>query len=147
MGTFAIESALRASADEVFRRATTFEGVNAELGPYLQMTGPRDLTLRDAPIGKTLFRSWLLLFGVLPIDFDDIALAAVSERSFSERSTMLSMARWEHDRTVDPRGGGCVVRDELRWTPRVPGTDALLGTIVRATFRHRHRRLRAIFGA
>jgi hypothetical protein len=37
-------------------------------------------------------------------------------------------------------------RGLTRFTPRIPGTGPLLVRIVRALFRHRHARLRAMFG-
>ncbi len=150
MRRFEIESHLRAPADVVWARATTMDGVNDELGPWLQMTAPaqaRGLDLRDAPIGRPLFRSWLLVGGVLPVDFDDLAFARVDRAgAFEERSTMLSMRRWEHDRRVRAMDGGCLVRDELRFEPRVPGTGPLVARIVAAVFRHRHARLRRRYG-
>jgi ligand-binding SRPBCC domain-containing protein len=97
-------------------------------------------------LGERLFRSWVLLFGVLPIDYDDLTLVAIEPgRGFQERSRMLSMRVWEHDRTLTPDGTGCVVRDELRLEPRLPGMGPLLEWVVRALFRHRHRRLRRRF--
>lgn len=111
------------------------------------MTSPREhagRTLFDAPLGVPLFRSWLLLFGVLPIDFDHIGLEAVDPTSgFVESSTMLSMRTWRHERRVTPLpdGAGSRVSDTLTFTPRIPGTGALLAAIVGALFRHRHRRL------
>jgi hypothetical protein len=60
---------------------------------------------------------------------------------------MLSMRVWEHERTLEPVGAGdCRVRDRLSFEPRLPGTGPLLERIVRATFRHRHRRLGRRFG-
>jgi hypothetical protein len=66
---------------------------------------------------------------------------------FLERSRMLSMRIWEHERTLEPARDGCRVRDRLAFEPRLPGTGAALQRIVRAIFRHRHRhrRLRAHF--
>lgn len=150
MKTFRIETALAAPADAVWASAATMEGVNAELGPWFRMTAPAaaaGLDLSRAPTGRRLFRSWLLLLGVLPVDWDDLTLAAVSERSFAERSTMLSMRRWEHDRAIEPVPGGCLVRDELRFAGRVPATEPLLARIVALTFRHRHAQLRRRWGA
>jgi hypothetical protein len=107
----------------------------------------RGLEPADVVLGERLFRSWVLLFGVLPIDYDDLTLVAIEPgRGFQERSTMLSMRAWEHDRTLEGDGSGCVVRDRLGIEPRVPGMGPLLERVVRATFRHRHRRLRRRFG-
>jgi ligand-binding SRPBCC domain-containing protein len=145
-----LESLVAASPARVWERASTFRGINHELGPLLRMTAPRGLRRLDPSemvVGEPLGRSWLLLLGVLPIDFDDLTLVELEPgRRFLERSRMLSMRVWEHERTLEGAGDGCRVRDRLAFEPRLPGTGALLQRIVRATFRHRHRRLRAHFG-
>jgi hypothetical protein len=48
---------------------------NAELWPFLRMTYPRGRSRLDpevVPIGTRAFRSWLLLFGLVPVDYDDL---------------------------------------------------------------------------
>ena len=150
MRSVQLESLLAASPGTVWERVSTFEGVNDELAPVLRMTAPasvRRLDPSEVVLGERIFRSWVLLFGVLPIDFDDLTLVALEPgRGFQERSRMLSMSVWEHERTIEPDGSGCRVRDRLRFEPRLPGSGALLERIVGATFRHRHRRLRRRFG-
>jgi ligand-binding SRPBCC domain-containing protein len=144
------QSVVAAPPEAVWERVSTFEGINDELGPVLRMTAParvRRLDPADVVLGERLFRSWVLLFGVLPIDYDDLTLIAFEPgRGFHERSRMLSMRVWEHERTLERDGAGCLVRDRLSFEPRLPGTGPLLERIVRATFRHRHRRLRRRFG-
>jgi ligand-binding SRPBCC domain-containing protein len=148
-------SRLDARAEDVWRRAVTPEGINHELAPWLQMTMPaalRGRTIDDLPLGRRLGRSWLLLFGLIPVDYDDLALA---ERGpgmrFLERSKMLSMSAWQHEREVVPDGSGCMVVDRLtfelrRPLSRVPGSSRLARATVAWLFRHRHRRLRTWFG-
>jgi hypothetical protein len=134
----------------VWARATTVEGVNHELGPWLRMTVPgsaRGLALDAVPLGRPVGRSWVLLLGVLPIDYDEVTLV---ERGpgprFLERSPMGSMRFWQHERIVEARGErGCAVTDRLTFQPRVPGTGRLARAIVERLFRHRHRRLAAFF--
>jgi ligand-binding SRPBCC domain-containing protein len=145
------QSVLPAAPETVWERVSTFEGVNDELGPVLRMTAParvRRLDPSEVVLGERIFRSWVLLFGVLPIDYDDLTLIALEPgRGFHERSRMLSMRVWEHERTLEPDGAtGCRVHDRLSFEPRLPGMGPLLERIVRATFRHRHRRLRRRFG-
>jgi ligand-binding SRPBCC domain-containing protein len=144
------QSVVPASPETVWERVSTFEGVNDELRPVLRMTAParvRGLDPSEVVLGERIFRSWVLLFGVLPIDYDDLTLIALEPgRGFHERSRMLSMRVWEHERTLSPEGTGCLVRDRLSFEPRLPGMGPLLERIVRATFSHRHRRLRRRFG-
>jgi hypothetical protein len=147
---FRIASSLRAEPAAVWERAMSAAGINAELRPLLRMTTPRGLDSLDlhglerGPLG----RSWLLLFGVLPIDYDDIGLERIEPgRGFLERSTMLSMRLWEHERTIEPGpGGGATIVDRLAWEPRLPLPGRLLRPVVAALFRHRHKRLRRHFG-
>jgi ligand-binding SRPBCC domain-containing protein len=143
-------SALEASPAEVWARITTVEGINDELRPLLRMTAPTRLKergLSEVVVGERLCRSWVLLFGVLPIDYDDITLERLDPpRGYLERSSMLSQRRWEHERTIDPAPDGCVITDRIRYEPRLPIPDAVLRPLFERIFRHRHRRLQRRFG-
>lgn len=144
------ESTLSAPVERVWARVGTFAGVNDELRPLLRMTAPAGTTLTpdDAPIGRPWFRSWLLLGGVLPIDFDHLRLVAIDPpHGFHERSTMLSAAVWEHRRTLTEAGPEETrLVDELHVEPRAP-FGPILRRAVPVVFRYRHERLRARFGA
>ncbi len=118
------------------------------------MTVPRSLrerTLDDVPLGEPLGRSWVLLFGVIPFDYDDLMLAERERgRRFLETSSTLSMARWEHERVIAARDGVCEITDTLRFEPRSPVSNSplirrLMRSVVTAIFRHRHRRLVGYF--
>lgn len=143
-------SELRASPEAVWHRVASLEGINYELGPWLRMTAPSgtELTPEAVPLGKRWFRSWILLFGVLPVDYDDLRVELIEpNRRFLERSTMLSARSWEHERTLDPAtDGGTRLTDRVTFTPRVAVTGHLHRAVIRAIFRHRHRRLRRFFG-
>ncbi len=75
-------------------RITTPEGINDEMRPYLRMTlppGVEQLDPESVELGKPIGRSWILLFGLLPFDYDDVTLARLEAgRGFLERSRMLS---------------------------------------------------------
>lgn len=147
---FEVTSVVAASPDVVWRRVSTIAGVNAELMPLARMTCPAAFagrSLADAPLGRRAFRSWLLLFGVLPFDWDDLCLVRVEPgRGFLESSTMLSQRRWVHERTLEPAAEGCRVTDRLAFEPRIPLTGPLFGPVFRLAFRWRHHRLRHAFG-
>ncbi len=148
---FEVSSRLEASAEDVWKRVTTAAGVNAELMPIARMTVPRgagDFDIADATPGTSLGRSWILLFGVLPIDWDRIHLVGVEAgRGFHERSQMLTQRVWEHRRALEPLGAGaCTVTDRVSFEPRLPFMAPLLRPLFEAVFRHRHRRLRRHFG-
>ena len=88
-------SQLSLSAPVVWDRVTTPAGIRDELRPVLSMTMPPGLRgrsvaeadkLLDQPLGK----AWLLLFGVLPVEYDDMRIVSLENgRSFHERSRML----------------------------------------------------------
>ena len=146
---FEVASVVPAPLDRVWERVTTFEGVNDELMPVARMTCPPELRRLDpasVPLGRTWFRSWILLFGVVPFDYDDLRLLAIEPgRGFHEDSTMLTQRRWVHRRDLEAVPGGTRVRDRIEFEPRVPFLGALLRPVFEAVFRHRHRRLAAHF--
>lgn len=137
----------------VWERVVSPDGINHEMRPWMTMTMPRGvagLTVETVPLGQPVGRAWLRLFGVVPFDFDHLTIVELEVGSrFLERSTMLSMRRWEHERTLTPVEGGTRVRDRVTLEPRlpVPGLAALLARVVDAFFKHRQRRLRAYFAA
>lgn len=157
MQRFAISTTLATAADELWRQVCTIEGVNYELGPYLRMTMPSGLrgrSIDDLEPGAQPGRSWLLLGGVFPVDYDDLGIAELEPpRRFLERSRMLSMSIWEHERLVEPAGhASSTISDRLGFELRrplaaAPGSGALAIRMVGSTFRHRHRRLLARHGA
>jgi hypothetical protein len=101
-GRVEVASRLTAPAHAVWERVSTFDGVNDELMPLMRMTSPRrlrSLQPEDVVLGQRLFRSWVLLFGFVPFGYDDLTLIALEPgRGFHERSSMLSMRTWEHER-------------------------------------------------
>jgi hypothetical protein len=151
-GGFQVSSVVPATPAEVWARVATIEGVNHELLPLARMTCPREfagmrLDAAHASPGQRLFRSWILLFGVVPIDWDDLTLVRVDPgRGFLESSTMLSQRRWIHERTLETVPEGCRVTDRIEFEPRLSLPSGLFVGAFRFFFRHRHRRLAGWFG-
>jgi ligand-binding SRPBCC domain-containing protein len=149
-GRFQIASRLEAGADQVWSRATTPEGINDELAPLLRMTIPpgfNSLEPDEIELGEPLGRSWVLLGGLIPFDYDEITLVELEPgRRFVERGRLLSQRMWEHVRSVEPVDGGCVIRDAVAWEPKLPVSGRALRPLFATIFRHRHRRLRRRFG-
>jgi ligand-binding SRPBCC domain-containing protein len=147
---FSVTSRLHAPRQEVWERVSTMAGVNDELAPLLSMTHPPQIDSLDpssVPLGRPLFRSWIKLARVFPFDYDDLVLVRVDPgEGFLERSTMLSQRSWEHERTLRDAAGGCELTDRIAFEPRVAALGGPLRPVLRAFFRHRHRRLRRRFG-
>jgi len=149
--TFRRRSEVLASADKVWELVTSQQGINHEMGPYLKMTMPkafRGKSIGDVSPGTHIGKSLLLLFGLVPVGFDDITIAQIEPgRMFREESAMTGMRTWIHHRTLEPAGEKTVVTDSITLAPclSIPGLARLLGAILAAFFEHRHRRLRMYF--
>lgn len=145
---FEVSSTLASPAPEVWHHAITPAGVNFELRPLARMTWPAGIErLEAAPLGTRLCRSWILFLGVLPIDYDDLTFVEFGPGfRFLERSPMLSQRLWQHERTVEERGGACRVTDRVRFEPRVRLLGAVQRVVFHRAFRLRHRNLRRRFG-
>jgi ligand-binding SRPBCC domain-containing protein len=148
----AVSSHLDATPARVWDRVVAPEGIRDEMHPYLRMTLPAGVERLDPEnieLGERIGRSWILLFGLLPFDYDDITLVRLDPgRGFLERSQMLSQRVWEHERTLEPTSdGGCLIADRVRWQPRLGLPATLLRPVIGRFFRHRHKRLQRHFGA
>lgn len=154
--TFSITSRLASPATVVWRFAVSPSGINHELAPWLRMTMPGRLndgtTIDDLPVGEELGRSWILLGGFVPVEYDDLRLEEVGpEMRFRERSRLASARVWVHEREVTPiAADACELRDRLELELRAPlravGGARLAPRIIRFLFAHRHRRLRQQWG-
>jgi ligand-binding SRPBCC domain-containing protein len=143
------ESELSASPERVWDWMTSVRGVQTELWPIMKMTAPKSVAkMTDVPVelGRPLFRSWVFLFGLLPIDRSDLTLVSLDAGSgFVEESPMLSMKLWRHERRISRRGDKTVVSDTLTFEPRF--ARPLVEWLIRKTFEHRHRVLQKELGA
>jgi ligand-binding SRPBCC domain-containing protein len=145
------QSIVDASAERVWARIVTPNGINDELRPWMTMSMPRgaeSLTVDNVPIGTPVGRCWLRLFGVLPFDYDNLTIAELwPSLRFHEESTMMSMRLWRHERSLRPTGDSkTVVRDRLTFQLRAvlrPLTPLVAASA--RCFGHRHRRLQRHF--
>lgn len=146
-----VSSHLDATPAQVWERVITPEGIRDEMHPYLRMTLPPGVERLDPEsieLGKKIGRSWILLFGLLPFDYDDITVVRLEpERGFLERSQMLSQRVWEHERSLEPDpNGGCLITDRVSWQPRFGLPGRPLRPVIAWFFAHRHKRLQRHFG-
>lgn len=147
---FEISSDLAAGSEAVAAHCASPEGISRELRPWFRMTFPADvsmLTEDNITLGKPLGRSFMLLFGLLPVDWDDVTLIELEPgRRFLERSSMASQRVWEHERIIEPLDAGTRITDRLRWEGRFPGAAAVFDVVVPRLFAWRHRQLKKLFG-
>ncbi len=150
MPTISVSSQLRVTPDE-FWAAQSMATVNFELGPWIHMTAPKawqDMRLSTWRGQQALFKSWVLLLGLLPVDRHAFGSFDFDpRRGFVEKSSSWTNARWQHERSVTPVQTGCVVQDTVTFTPRVPVAAPVLQAIYQLVFRHRHNNLAARYGA
>jgi len=139
-------SVVRAPRERVWARIVTPCGVAHEFGPLLTMRFPAALvgtSIADVPTGRPVGRAWILLAGVIPLEFDDLTILEVSPpRYFRERSRLGSCRVWEHHRDLEALTDGTTrVTDTLRAVPRALLPGPVVRAVVGALFTHRHRRL------
>jgi hypothetical protein len=148
--SFELSSLVPADADAVWRRVVSSEGINDEMWPWMSMSLPDFRTLDAVPVNEPLGRARLRLFGLVPFDHDDLVLTELQPgRRFLEDSTMASMRRWVHERTVEPGPeGATTITDRVTFVPRAPllWAGPVLRPALAAFFAHRQRRLVRHFG-
>ena len=142
------QSDLAAPREVVWNAVSRMSGVNDELWPFLRMTcaGHDDQLFPPYQNGPVSFSSWILLFGMLPIDRHTLSAHPVGF-GFAEQSHSWLQRTWRHRRHLDDIQGGTHLRDEIEFDPRIGVLAPIVETVVRAVFRHRHRRLVLRFGA
>jgi hypothetical protein len=142
------ESKLSAPPGRVWEWITSLEGISTEMWPFFRMTFPKGVrSLNDVEIkhGIRMFRSYVFLFGILPIDYSDMTLMELDTgKGFVEQSPMGSMSLWRHERRLtecrsDPPA--VILVDILTFCPRI--AKRFFGWFIRHVFIHRHKVLKA----
>lgn len=148
------ESLVGAPIEQVWAQVTDPEGILLELRPWLTMTmppGAENVSIATLRLGEPIGRAWIKLFGLVPIDYDDLCIIGLEPgRSFHEKSTMMSASEWQHERTLTPLDEGSTrVHDRLTFTLRLPlrPIGRIYAWVIGALFSHRHRRLTASFSS
>lgn len=145
------ESKLDAPKERVWEWITSIKGIRAEMWPFFIMTVPKGVRfLSDIKItlGTRMFRSYVFLFGLLPIDYSDMTLLELNiGNGFIEQSPMGSMKLWRHERQITPDtsdSSKVILIDQLTFQPRM--AKRFVGWFIRRVFIHRHNVLRANLG-
>lgn len=146
--TLSFETTLAANPEQLWAWITSFDQIEKEMAPLLRMSAPKgfqNLAAVSFQPGVPLFRSWILLGGVVPVDFSDLTLISMTPGvGFVEQSRMGSMKLWRHERMLHPVASGCRITDTLTFQPRLGGR--LTVAFVRRFFAHRHKMLKKHLG-
>ena len=154
MGTefsFRLKTNVAANPNSVWQHMTSIAGVNREFFPLLKMTGSRKYQRLDdhsEMLGKQLFRSWILLFGIVPVEYDDLCIIElVPGKKFVEASSMLMQKKWRHERSIEALPDfGSTIEDHICFEARFPILAPISYPIILALFKYRHFRLQQILG-
>ena len=144
------ETQLHCSRQTAWDWITSVEGISQEMHPLVRMSAPahiHNLADVNVQLGARLFRSYIFLFGIVPIDYSDLTLVDFDPpNSFKEQSPMGSMEIWRHERflvdAVDG-SGDIILKDELAFQPRFAA--GLVTWFTKKLFQHRHQVLRQAF--
>ncbi|MDP1540176.1 MAG: hypothetical protein Q8L72_05940 [Moraxellaceae bacterium] len=140
---FSFETTVSVAPEKAWQWITSFDGISKEMSPFLKMSAPKGVTglssINFEP-GKPMFRSWISLFGILPIDYSNLTLMSLEPGvGFVEQSAMGSMKLWRHERRLTPIDSGCTITDRLTFEPRFGGR--VVAAVVQRFFTHRHKML------
>ena len=139
-----MEITLPVGATQLSNELLNMKGVNSELWPYLKMTAPNnwyEKSIKEWPINQYLFRSKVLLFGILPVDIHRFKFDSVSNTGFKESSVSLLNSLWCHERTVVSNGSNTSVKDAVYYQSRCGLLGVLIKPAYKLIFKHRHKRL------
>jgi len=146
------ETRLSAPIESVWDWITSVNGIRLEMWPFFYMTVPKGVRfLSDVQIipGTPMFRSYVFLFGLFPVDYSDMTLLELNPgRGFIEQSPMGSMKLWRHERQIalSPSDANTVIlTDQLTFQPRM--AKRFVGWFIRRVFIHRHKVLRDNLGS
>ena len=141
------ESKLRAPRERVWQWLPSVDGISTEMWPIFRMTAPKNISsLSDLVIepGVRMFRSYVFLFGLLPIDYSDMTLLELDVgQGFIEQSPMGSMKLWRHERRIMPcpwDSEAVLLVDQLTFRPRM--AKRFVKWFISRVFAHRHQVLR-----
>jgi hypothetical protein len=110
---------------------------------------PKKITGVQVTAGAKLFRSYVLLFGIVPIDFSDLTLLEVRKGfGFLEQSPTGTMKLWRHERLLSETQSNAklvvVLTDKLTFEPKI--ASSIVTWFIKMVFNHRHNVLREKFG-
>ena len=143
-------SHLAATADILWKHALCMTSVNTELHPLIKMTFPKNqnyVNIKKDQLGTVIFKSIILLFGIIPIDIYEVTFIEFEEgKYFQECSPTLTQRCWKHRREIIPVPEGCIIRDRVELEPRNKLWRPIYYWFAKKIFNTRHKNLQRLFG-
>lgn len=154
---FELEVPLAAPPRDVWPEAGTLDGYDTRYQPMarsMSPTQPQLLRPSDAPRGGPFYGGFTWLFGLLPIDRYELTVHWLEPpQGFHEDAVSWLFVRWVHIRqlnriepTDDVDSVGCLLTDQIAFTPRYSWTGPPLESLYRWGFERRHTELADMFG-
>jgi len=145
-----MESLINISKENLWKSIWSFDHINKEIAPLFRMTSPSiDLDTIDPksiPLNQQLFKSYIFLFKIIPIDIHSFMLKSIIEfEFFEETSSSLMMKHWNHTRALKARGPQTLLIDKIEYQHRLGFMGQICFPIYKFVFAHRHKKLRSFY--
>ena len=138
------ESKLRTDREKLWTWISSVKGISKELWPLVKMTVPPEvLSIENLPFkpGVKVFRSYLLLGGLIPFDYWDLTLTELTANyGFVENSTIGLMQHWRYERIISEHPTDTqmmILTDQMEFAPRF--APRMTEYFVKKLFEHRHK--------
>ncbi|MGH1484600.1 MAG: hypothetical protein ACRBCI_00185 [Cellvibrionaceae bacterium] len=137
------ESEVKANPETVWNWIASGAGIEKEISPIIRMSSLAAIEpskIGQVVLGEPLVRSWIWLFGFIPIGYSDLTLIEINQgKGFLEKSPMSNMCNWEHERRMEVVESGSIIKDILIFEPRfLPKISCMF---INFLFNHRHKKL------
>lgn len=145
MPRFELETYLPVCPTDLISFTFNMAGVNYELGPLLKMSAPdmwESKALNLWPTNQDLFSSNILLLNTIPIDRHTFFFHSIDSFRFNEQSKSILNKSWSHERKIEHKGSGSVIKDTIIFKSRLSVLGFLFTPIYKAVLKHRHNRLK-----
>jgi hypothetical protein len=145
--SFQLDGVLNVDKERLWRDITDIDSINYELMPLVKMTFPfaiKSIGIENVPLNQLLFKSCILLLGLIPIDVHYLSLENIeSNHRFDENSSSWMHHFWKHSRILNQLSNSQVnILDTIHFKPRLLFLGYFLLPIYKVVFQHRHNRLK-----
>jgi len=144
--TVTLSTTLECTADEAWERVRTWALLRHIAAPLIRFT-PKDSAVFPAHLEPGEFRTWMWLFGVIPLGWQAVVISEPppdgATRFIRDKGYSPLIKRWDHSIAITPTAEGkahYIDRVDIDAGPFTP----LVHRFARVFFAHRQRRWRAL---